>query len=100
MILIPLVFAVLFGFALVWPVSDLVQLPQYYAANGAADATPWALLILAVVLPVALYLVAFLLGRGRSLFDRALIFTVALATSFALFFGIAALGSALRPLLF
>ena len=98
MILIPIVFAVLFAVALVWPVTDLVQVPQFYAAVGIADQTPWALLVLVVVLPAALYLVALLLGRGRPPFERALFFIVALATSFALYFGVAALASALRPL--
>lgn len=99
MILVAVVFAVLFGLALVGPVTDLVQLPQYYAALGIADETPWALLIVVVVLPVVLYVAGLVLGRGRALFGRALILTVALATSFALYFSIASLASALRPLL-
>lgn len=98
MILIPLVFAVLFALALVWPVTELIQLPRFYAASGIEDQTPWGLLILVVVLPIALYLLGFLLGRGKPPFERALLFTVALATSFALYFGVAALASALRPL--
>lgn len=99
MILVPLLFALLFAAALVWPVTDLVQLPQFYAATGIADHTPWSLLVVAVALPVLLYVAAFLLGRGRPAFERTLIFVVALATSFVLYFGVAALVSALRPLL-
>jgi len=97
-ILVPLLFALLFAVALVWPVTDLVQLPQFYAATGIAADIPWALLVVAVALPVVLYIGALLLGRGRSAFERTLIFVVALATSFVLYFGVAALVAALRPL--
>jgi hypothetical protein len=96
-ILVPIVFAVLFALALVGPISNLAALPGIYQAYGIGDAVPWPLLALAVVLPVALYVVALLLGRGRAAFSRALILTVALATSFALYFGIVALVAAIQP---
>ena len=84
MIVLPLIFAVLFGLALVAPVSELLALPAFYDYYGIGDATPWPVLIAAVAVPVVLYVLALLLGRGRPPFARALIFTVALATSFAL----------------
>jgi hypothetical protein len=96
-IVVPIVFAVLFALALVMPVSDLGGLPAVYAAYGIGDAVPWPLLVLAVVLPPVLYVVALLLGRGRPPFARALLFTVALATSFALYFGLVALVGAIQP---
>jgi hypothetical protein len=86
-IVIPLVFAVLFALSLVAPVSELLSLPAYYDYYGISDAIPWPVLVAAVVLPVVLYVVALLLGRGRPPFARALIFAVALATSFALHLG-------------
>lgn len=95
--IVPLVFAVLFALALVIPVSDLGALPAIYEAGGAGDAVPWALLVLSVVLPPALYAVGVLLGRGRPPFEKALILTVGLATSFALYFGIVALVAATQP---
>ena len=97
MIVIPIVFALLFALALFGPISNLVALPALYDAVGIGDAVPWPLLILAVALPPALYVVALLLGRGRPPFARALIFTVALAASFALYFGIVTLGPAIQP---
>lgn len=97
MILIPIVFGVLFALGLVMPVSDLTALPTVYAAYGIGDAVPWPLLVLAVALPPVLYVVALLLGRGRPPFSRALILTVALAASFALYFGIVALVGAIQP---
>jgi hypothetical protein len=68
-----------------------------YEAYGIGDAVPWPLLVLAVVLPPVLYVAALLLGRGRTPFARALILTVALATSFALYFGIVSLVGAIQP---
>lgn len=97
MILVPLVFAVLFALALFGPISNLVALPAVYEAYGIGDAVPWALLVLAVALPVVFYVAALLLGRGRAPFERAVTFTVALATSFALYFGLVALVGAIQP---
>lgn len=97
MILIPIVFAVLFALALFGPISNLLALPAVYDAYGIGDAVPWPLLILAIVLPPVLYVAGLLLGRGRSPFARALILTVALAASFALYFGIVTLVGAIQP---
>ena len=97
MILVPVVFAVLFAFALVMPVSDLLALPAVYEAYGIGGAVPWPLLVLAVVVPPVLYVAALLLGRGRTPFARALILTVALAASFALYFGLVAVVGAVQP---
>lgn len=97
MIVVALVFAVLFALALVSPVSDLVALPGLYEAYGIGDAVPWPLLVLTVALPPALYVAGLLLTRGRTPFARALILTVALAASFALYFGIVALVGAIQP---
>jgi hypothetical protein len=96
-IVIPIVFAVLFALALFGPISNLGALPAVYEAYGIGDAVPWPLLILAVVLPPVLYLAGLLLGRGRPPFARALILTVALAASFALYFGIVTLVGAIQP---
>jgi hypothetical protein len=96
-ILIPIAFAVLFALALFGPVSNLAALPGVYDAYGIGGAVPWPLLILAVLLPPALYLAGLLLGRGRPPFARALILTVALAASFALYFGIVTLVGAIQP---
>jgi hypothetical protein len=96
-IVLPIVFAVLFALALFGPISNLVALPALYDAVGIGDAVPWPLLVVAVALPPVLYLVALLLGRGRPPFARALVFTVALAASFALYFGIVTLVGAIQP---
>ena len=96
-IVVVLLFGVLFALADVTPVSNLVALPGFYDYYGIGEATPWVLLMLGVVLPVVIYLVALLLGRGRALFARALILTVALASTFALEFGVMAIAAAFQP---
>lgn len=97
MIVIPLVFALLYGLALVVPVSDLVALPGVYDMLGLGASVPWAILITNLVVPIVLFLVALVLGRGRPPFERALIFAVGLATSFALYFGSYAFVQAIQP---
>jgi hypothetical protein len=96
-ILLPVVFGILFAVALVMPVSDLTALPAVYEAYGIGDAVPWPLLVLSVAVPVLLYVAGVLLGRGRPPFERALILTVALATTFVLYFGVVALVAAIQP---
>lgn len=98
-LVVALIFATLFALAEVTPVSNLVALPAFYDFFGIGDAVPWVLLVLGVAVPVALYVVALLLGRGRPLFARALILTVALGSTFALEFGVMALAAALQPAL-
>jgi hypothetical protein len=96
-ILIPIVFGVLFALGLFGPISNLGALPAVYEAYGIGDAVPWPLLVLAVALPPVLYVAGLVLGRGRTPFERSLILTVALATSFALYFGIVSLVGAIQP---
>ena len=93
------VFAVLFGLATLGPVSNLVALPQVYQVYGIGDAVPWALLVAGVVIPPLLYVAGLLLGRGRLLVHRAIVLVVALATTFALGFGLIAWVAALQPAL-
>jgi hypothetical protein len=91
MIVVIIVFAVLFALAEVGPVSNLVALPPQYEALGYAAYIPWGFLVLGVLIPPVLYTGALLVGRGRPLFARALILTVALAATFALGFTVVAL---------
>jgi hypothetical protein len=96
-IIVALLFAVLFGLAEVTPVSNLVALPAFYDFYGIGEAIPWVLLALGVAIPAVSFVLALVLGRGRPLFARALIFTVALASTFALEFGVMALAAAFQP---
>jgi hypothetical protein len=96
-IAVALVFAVLFGLALIPAISDAVVLPTYYELLGIGDAVPWPLLVLRVAVPVGLYIVALLLGRGRPLSARVLLYATALAVAFALALGIVEFVGAIQP---
>lgn len=78
-----LAFAVGYGWILFGAIANLVALPDLYAAIGNPDATPWPLLVAGVVLPVALYAGALLLGRGRAVLDRVILLAVGLAVASA-----------------
>ncbi len=70
-IVVAVVFGILYAYVLWTAIGNLIQLP---AALGSV--TPWWLLILDVVLPVVVYVVAFLFGRRRSLGVRTLFFVI------------------------
>ena len=94
-IVVALLFAALHGWALFQGVANLVALPAYYEATGLGAFTPWWLLVLGVVAPVATYLAALLLGRGRILSHRVALLAVSLATANAFVLS----AGALAPLL-
>ncbi|HEX4443084.1 MAG TPA: bacitracin resistance protein [Galbitalea sp.] len=73
-VLVAAVFGILYAYVLWQAVEDLIQLPAQFGS-----VTPWWLLILDIVVPVAAFVVAFFVGRRRSLGGRALLFLVGLA---------------------
>lgn len=87
--LVALVFAALTGWFLFQAIGNLIGTPRAYENFGWADRVPWAILIAGVVLPVVFYVGALLVGRGRLLTERVLVFAAALAataaTSFSLY---------------
>lgn len=91
------VFAVLYALAMLTPVSNLVELPQFYGMLGIGDAVPWPLLVLGVALPPLLFAASLVLGRRRPLFDRALILAVGLAAAYAGGLSIIAWALAIQP---
>lgn len=96
-VLVLVLFGVLYALVLLPAISNLVALPEYYAFFGIGDATPWALLVAGVALPVVGYVVAVLLGRRRPAADRAILLAAGLAVTWALTLSLAALVQALQP---
>lgn len=86
------VFAALYGWFLFTATSTLIALPPLYAAQGVAEFTPWVTLVLAVVVPPVFYVAALLLGRGRVLSTRVLVFAAGLAATAATSFVFYVLG--------
>ena len=92
---VALVVAALFGLVyayLVWQaLGNLIELPKSYKAIGLdTDSVPWWLLIIGLVIPIAIYVVAFLIGLRHNLLSKALLFLVGLAAAAALGFGVVA----------
>ncbi|MGV8895740.1 MAG: hypothetical protein ACOH10_06325 [Rhodoglobus sp.] len=83
----------------VWEaVSNLVALPDFYDYAGfGRDNVPWWLLITGVAIPVAVFVIALMLGRGRPLLVKVIVLVVGLAVASALGLGVIALEDVLRP---
>ena len=73
------VFAILFLAPLFYAVSNLVEYPAVVGGR-----TPWWLLILGVIAPVALYVGGVLVGRGRTPVLRVVVLAAALGAANAL----------------
>jgi hypothetical protein len=88
-----LVVAALFGLVyayLVWQaIRNLIELPKSYIAFGyTSDDVPWWLLIIGLIIPILIYVVAFLAGLNQNLLSKAVLFFVGLTASSGLAFGV------------
>ena len=72
-VLVAAVFGVIYADVLWNSIGNLVNLPLLFTSL-----TPWWLLILDVAVPLIVYVVAFFLGRRRSLGARAIMFLLGL----------------------
>lgn len=92
-----LVIAALFGLFYaydVWEaIGNLIQVPGIYEGLGFTSSTPWALLIAALVFPIVIYIVVFLIGLRRNIGEKALLLLTGLAVSNALALGTIGLNS-------
>lgn len=83
-------FGLLFAY-LVWTaIGNAINFPQLFELVGQSPAVPWWLLIAAIVVPIAIYVVAFVVSLRRSPLITALVFLVALAAASAI--GYSAIG--------
>jgi len=73
------VFAILFAAPLFYALSNLVEYPAQVGGR-----TPWWLLVLGVVAPIALYVGGLLVARGRTPVLRVVVFGAALGVANAL----------------
>ncbi|MDQ1549945.1 MAG: hypothetical protein QOD27_1603 [Microbacteriaceae bacterium] len=73
---IAILFAVLYSYALWVGIGNAVGVPQTSAAMFNLGISPigWVVLILGIVVSPAFFVAALLLGRGRRLYVRALIY--------------------------
>lgn len=68
---VSLLFATLFGYSLYMAWGNLQSLPVLYEMAGITESTPWAMLIIGMLLPPVLFAAAMAVGRGRRLVARA-----------------------------
>ena len=87
---IAITFGLFFGYVLLQGISTLVNLPPQLDLAGIP--VPWLVLIALVAVSPLVYVAAVLVTRGRPAFAQALIFAVALATTYALWLSAYTLG--------
>ncbi len=99
-LVVAFVFALLYAYDLWEAVGNMIQLPAVYDAFGyGSENVPWWLLWIGVAIPVIVFAIAFIAGRRRSVFAKALIFFVGLAVVAGLSLGVLALEEILRPVI-
>lgn len=91
-----LVIAGLFGFAFAYfvysAIGNLIELPKSYSAIGLPqDSVPWLLLVIGLLIPVILYVLAFIIALRRRALDKAIIFVLALAVTAGLGYTVVAI---------
>ncbi|GAA1056854.1 hypothetical protein GCM10017608_11300 [Agromyces luteolus] len=84
-----IVFGLFFAYDAWEAVGNLVGMAGIASTLGTTlSATGWIVLILAILLPVALFAIAFLIGRRRSALVQAALYLAGLAVSAALYLDI------------
>lgn len=80
-----LVIAGLFGFVYAYfvyqAIRNILELPKSYEAIELSASVPWALLVIGLVIPVAIYVLAFVIGLRRPVLDKAIIFVMGIAVT-------------------
>jgi len=99
-----LVVAALFGLFYAYDVfeavSNLIALPSFYDQAGfGSENVPWWILWIGVVIPIVVFIVAFVIGRRLNVGRKAVIFLLGLAVVAGLSVGVLALEDVLRPTL-
>jgi len=84
----------------VWEaIGNMINLPAFYDALGVGSKNvPWWLLWIGAVIPIAVYVLAFAVGRRRNVGAKAVVFIVGLALSAGLGIGVLAVEDVLRPI--
>lgn len=97
-ILVIALFGVFYAWDLWEAISTMLELPVFYEAYGYdVGALPWWVLIVMVALPIVVFALAVVLGRGRGLLARVMLLLVGLSVVAALTLGLIALETVLRP---
>ena len=97
---IALIFGLFFAWDVWQAVSNLVALPDFYeyAGFGRENVPEW-LLFIGVAIPAIVFVIALVLGRGRSLMVKAIVLMVGVAVASSLGLGVIGLEDVLRPMI-
>lgn len=98
-IVVAALFGLLYAFDVWEAIGNMLNLPGFYEVLGLSPAgIPWWLLIVGVLAPIAVFAIAFLVGRRRNIGIRALVFLTGLAVSAGVALSVIALEEVIRPL--
>ena len=82
-ITVAIVFGLLYAYDLWEAINNAIELPKQYAALEVLGVdigeVPWTLIIANMLIPPAIYLLAFVLGLRRNVFGKTVLFAVGLA---------------------
>ena len=80
---VAIAFGLLYAYDLWEAINNAIELPRQYAALEALGVevgeVPWTLVIANMLVPVGVYLLAFVMGLRRALFGKVVLFTLGLA---------------------
>lgn len=92
------VFGLFYAYGVWAAVGNMIALPGFYDLAGfGSENVPWWLLWIGVLIPVVVFVVAFVIGRRRNVGVKALVFLVGLAVAAGLGIGVLGLEDILRP---
>lgn len=90
---VTVVFGLFYAYYLFDAIRSLIELPAFYEESGFdRSQAPWTLLVIGVVLPVAGFVAACVLGRHHTFLSRALVFLAGLGVVSCLSLAVVVLG--------
>lgn len=84
-------FGLVYAYFVYQAIANLIELPKSYAAIGLSDSVPWVLLVIGLLIPIAVYVLAFVLGLRRRVLEKAVIFVMGVAVTAGLAFTVVAI---------
>ncbi len=85
------VFGLVYAYFVYQAIANLIELPKSYDAIGLSASVPWVLLVIGLLVPVLVYVLAFILGLRRRVLDKAVIFVMGVAVTAGLAFTVVAI---------
>ena len=79
-------FGLVYAYFVYQAIGNMIELPKSYDSIGLGDSVPWVLLVIGLLIPVLVYVLAFVIGLRRPVLDKAVIFIMGLAITAGLGF--------------